>query len=135
MSWDQIEMFATPPAAPVPAKRTRTARIKSVESKRPGTKPYWKKTIAERYAEFDAAHPEVHQELRRLALELMNEGARRISVNQLYEVARYNLRSRVDVEEGGFRVNNSFRSLTARRLIEEIPALAGLIETRELRSA
>jgi hypothetical protein len=131
MACDQIEMFSATPPPPPPAKRTRVASIKAVEANRP--KAYSKKTIEERFAEFDRAHPEVRVELRRLALELLGEGRRRISIKQLFEVARHNLRASTDVEEGGYRLNNSFTSMYSRVLVEEVPALASLVEMRELR--
>lgn len=126
---EQIEMFSDHVATP--PKRSRIERVKSVESKRP---PQWKRTIEDRFVEFNAAHPEVHAELRRLALEQLYEGRRRISVKHLAEVARYNLRNHANVEEGGYRLNNSLVSRFARALIAETPALAEVVETRELRS-
>jgi len=123
---EQIEMFT----APAP-KRTRAARIRSVEAKRPKVR----RPIEERFREFDAKFPEVRAELRRLAMQLLAEGRRRISINQLFEVARYNLRSRTDIADGeGLRLNNSYRALMSRALIADVPALGAVIETRELRS-
>jgi len=119
---EQIEMFT----APAP---TRAAHIKSVEAKRPKVR----RPIEERFREFDAKYPQVRAELRRLAIQLLSEGRCRISIGQLFEVARYNLRAS-EAEDDGYRLNNSLRSRFARALIDDIPALRDVMETRELRS-
>lgn len=90
-------------------------------------------SIVERCETFDRAHPEVYTELRRLALEAVRRGRRRLAIAQLVEVARWNLNTDARDAEG-FKVNNTFRAVWARRLMADEPELAGVFETRDLRA-
>lgn len=90
-------------------------------------------TIQERFAAFHAAHPEVYAELVELARTARRAGRSRIGIGMLWEVLRWE-RTLRGVEEGGFKLNDHFRSRYARLLMEREPDLAGIFETRELRS-
>ena len=102
-------------------------------SRKPG-KPYYKKTHAERFADFDRAHPEVYIEIRRLALQDLENGRKRSSIGYLAEQARRNLTTPARDDEG-FMVNNSHRAVVVRKLIAEVPALAPLFVLRDRRVA
>jgi hypothetical protein len=86
--------------------------------------------IAERFAAFHRANPEVYAELRRLAREAKGRGVRKLGMRMLWEVLRWNESDRATRE---FKLNNDFHSRYARMLDEE-PDLAGLFDFRELRS-
>lgn len=116
---DQLSLDMSP--------RPMVERIARVNAKRPG-----RKTIDERCAEFDVAHPEVYAELRRLALEAVRRGRRRIGIAQLVEVARWNLATSAKAD--GYKINNDFRSRWARRLSAECPELRDVFEIREVRT-
>lgn len=93
-----------------------------------------RKSIEERCAEFDAAHPEVYAEIKRLALDAHARGRRRLGIGFLAELARWNLTT--DAHDGeGFKVNSDYRAIWVRRLIVECPELAGMFETRARRAA
>lgn len=79
-------------------------------------------------------HPEVWNELLRLALELRREGREHYGIAALFEVVRYNQRH-VDPDGKGFRMNNDLRAHYARALMQEQPELDGFFATRTLRSA
>jgi len=83
----------------------------------------WIETPAGRYVE---------AEVLRLALERRRAGRRRGEINLLCALVRdqsYGLGK----DEQGYAVNNSYRSLLARRLMAEHPELEGWFETRDLR--
>lgn len=90
-------------------------------------------TIEERCAAFDRANPEVYAELRRLALEAVRAGRRRLAIAQLVEVARWNLETAA--RSDGYKLNNSYRAIWARRLMAEEPELADVFEVRERTAA
>lgn len=93
-----------------------------------------RKSIKERCAEFDAAHPEVYAEIKRLALDAHARGRRRLGIGFLAELARWNLTT--DARDGeGFKYNNDFRAIHVRRLIAEESQLASMFVTRERRAA
>lgn len=118
---DQLDIDFTAPA-PNPRMLDRIARL-AAKLPRP--------SIEDRCAEFDRDHPEVYAELRRLALEAVGRGRRRLGIAQLVEVARWNLSTTARDDEDGYEVNNDFRAIWARRLMAEEPALRGVFETRD----
>lgn len=89
-------------------------------------------SMAEQFAEFHRHNPQVYQALRRLALNLATSGRKRGSINQLFEVLRYEYALRTQGDE--YKLNNNWRSRYARLLMESEPALRGWFETRDLRS-
>ena len=93
-----------------------------------------RKSIEERCAEFDAAHPEVYAEIRWLALDAHARGRQRLGIGFLAELARWNLTS--SARDGdGFKLNNDYRAIWCRRLIAEEPQLAHMFVTRERTAA
>ena len=100
----------------------------------PPAPPDREPTIEERCAEFDRDHPEVYAELRRLALHAVRSGRKRPAIAQLVEVARWNLESAAR-DGDGYKLNNSYRAIWARRLMADVPELAGAFETRERTAA
>jgi hypothetical protein len=92
-----------------------------------------KGTIAERFAAFDRANPMVYTLLAREARALIAAGHTKIGIGMLWERLRWLYA--MDTTGDEFRLNNNFRSHYARLLMEREPDLAGVFETRELRSA
>lgn len=64
---------------------------------------------------------------------LLARGRRRYGIAALVEAIRYDWSVRLDGEPGGPRLNNSHRSLLARKVMSEQSDLDGFFETRELR--
>jgi hypothetical protein len=83
----------------------------------------WIETPAGRYVEAEVA---------RLAREDRAAGDRRGEINLYLALVRRSSRG-LTKDRAGFRCNNSFRSLLARRVMSHFPDLAGMFETRELR--
>lgn len=90
--------------------------------------PEDRKTIDERFAVFRAAHPEVLEYIRQLALDAVRAGRERLGIAQLWEVARWNLWSAA--RENGYKLNNDFRAPAARWLMEIESELVNAFETR-----
>lgn len=92
-------------------------------------------TITDRAEEFHTDNPWVLEELARLAIELKNDGYERWSVDGLLHTIRFASRRRINRDGSGFRINNSFSSFYARKLMQEYPELQGFFELRVRRVA
>jgi hypothetical protein len=68
---------------------------------------------------------------RRFALEKLAR-RQRFGIAQLVERVRWDVPVAIEKDDAGFRLNNNHRAYIARELIEEIPELANLIETRKV---
>jgi hypothetical protein len=92
-----------------------------------------RRAIADRFAEFHAANPDVYAELVRLARDARSAGRQRVGMKELWEVARWHLRLRTHAD--GYALNNDFTALYARLIQDQEPDLAGLFETRRRKAA
>lgn len=88
------------------------------------------KTIEERFDEFDAAHPEVYRELVRLSRQWVSVGRARLGIATLFEKLRWEWHVAGLQDRDGFKLNNNFRALYARKIMANHPDLDGLFETR-----
>lgn len=89
--------------------------------------------IERRFADFHARNHHILRELERRALALYHRGVTRISIALLWESMRYDALVRSDSRD--YRLNNDYRALYARLLIDRNPQLAGVIETRRRHEA
>lgn len=85
--------------------------------------------------QFHTTYPEVYEQLRRLALDLVDRGWIHLGIGMLWETLRYTSMLGADPSEnvgGGYtaRLNNSHRAFYARLLMEREPRLVGVFETR-----
>ena len=89
-------------------------------------------TIDQRFQTFVSEHPEVYDELVRLAREAKSRGVSKIGIRLLWERVRWSML----VEKGNdeFAMNDHFHSRMVRLIMEREPDLAGMFETRELRA-
>lgn len=93
-----------------------------------------RKSIEERCSDFDREHPEVYAEIKRLALQALADGRKRIGIGFLAELARWNLTT--GARDGkGYKLNNDFRAVWVRRLVVEEPQIASMFTTRERTAA
>lgn len=90
--------------------------------------------LSDAWWDFHQAHPEVYAALRDRSLELVRYGHRHLGIGMLWEVLRYYSLLGAQPGEDAYRLNNSYRSRYARLLMQCEPELAGVFETRELRS-
>ena len=88
--------------------------------------------IEERFTRFHDANPHVYRALRDMALSLKRRGIEHYGIAALFEVLRF---SRM-IQTGGdaYKLNNDYRALYARRLMEEEPELVGFFEVRQRRA-
>lgn len=90
--------------------------------------------LDEMFAEFHANNPEVYDELVALARQWRERGYRRVGIKTLWEVLRWN-RALAGVGDDRWKLNNSYTSRYARLVMANEPDLAGIFETRELKTA
>ncbi len=89
-------------------------------------------TLRERFDAFNAANPGVYFELRRLALEMVRHGRKRVGIAACFEILRWSaMQTRGD---DGWKLNNSHRAFYARLLADSEPELATAFELRTQRS-
>ena len=94
----------------------------------------WSQEMVVRFAEHRREHPDVYHALRDLAREAVRRGRNRIGIAALFEIVRWE-RGGISKDASGFKLNNDLRAMYARALMDENPDLAGLFETRRLRSS
>lgn len=84
------------------------------------------------FAAHHAAHPEVYAALVRLARQARARGHDRIGIGMLWEVLRWE--TTIGDPAGEYRLNNDLRSRYARLIMDQEADLAGVFETRGLRT-
>lgn len=85
-----------------------------------------------RYREWREKNPDVFDLYVRFAKEAFAY-RRKFGVKLLMERVRWEARMSIVKDQAGFRVNNSMSAYISRDLLELIPELKGLIETRRVR--
>lgn len=92
-------------------------------------------SIRARWLRFHHEHPEVYEQLRTMALELVALGHERLGIRMLWEVARW--RTMVGARNGQepYRLNDHYPAHYARLLMDREPELEGVFETRKIRRA
>jgi hypothetical protein len=100
-----------------------------------------KRTIQERFEEFDAANPHVYALMIHFMKELLRAGAKRVSPRFLVERVRWEMMTATAptpvvgwrVARGKpLKINDQFSSRYARKIIADHPKAAKVIEIREL---
>lgn len=86
-------------------------------------------TIDERFEVFHKANPHVYDLIHQRALALRRRGIKRFGLAAIYEGLRYDYA----VQTGGdkFKLNNDYRAIYSRMIMENDPELAGFFEKRE----
>ncbi len=89
--------------------------------------------LAAEFLAFHQANPAVYDELVKLARQAKAKGREKIGIGMLWEVLRWHfwLETKGDEE---FKLNNNHRSRYARLIMGLEADLAGVFQTRELRS-
>ncbi len=86
----------------------------------------------EAFRAFHAANPQVYDLFRALTWQMVRAGRAKVGAKMIWERLRWEYALRTD--DGAYRLNNNYTSRYARLLMANEPALAGVFETRELRS-
>lgn len=90
-------------------------------------------SIEERFAQFHEQNPHVLVALETLAADYLAAGRERIGIGMLFEVLRY--QSGIRTVGDQFRLNNDYRALYVRLVVERHPEWADAFETRARRAA
>lgn len=92
-------------------------------------------SLSERFQVFHKLNPAVYNMLARLARKAVAQGKRRVGIGMLWEVMRWEIW--LDTTDAGseFKLNNDYRSRYARMIMETEPDLAGIFETRKLKTS
>lgn len=91
-------------------------------------------SIEQRFEAFHDANPWVYDELVRMAREAHRAGRERIGIAMLFEVLRWRWTLHTTDPSSKFKLNNSYRSRYARRIMGVEHDLAEIFDTRELKS-
>lgn len=87
-------------------------------------------TIQERFEKFHQENPHILRELIRLAERLVDHGQKRLSINQLFEVLRFE--TTIQTKGDHFKLNNSYRSFYVRLINDLRPDLGSRFEMRRM---
>jgi hypothetical protein len=112
-TWDELTLWDDPPAVAVPA-------------------PLAPETIADRFAAFHASNPWVYDALVKLARDMKASGARKIGMQMLIEVVRWQY-ARTTTGDA-FKVNNDFAAHYARLIMLRNVDLDGIFEVRKIKT-
>lgn len=88
--------------------------------------------LDEQFKLFHAANPQVYELFRALTWRLVQAGRRKVGAKMVWERIRWEYA--LATEGDAYKLNNNLTSRYARLVMEREPALAGIFETRELRS-
>lgn len=89
-------------------------------------------TIQARFEKFDAENPSIRRLFIQYANEALKAGRRRIGAKAIAERIRW--QAMVETWGDEFKINNNYVSRYARAVAQQRPELAGLFETRTLKS-
>ena len=89
-------------------------------------------TIQEQFEKFHYANPHIYIRLVSMANQAKRAGRRKIGMQMLFEVMRWN--SIVQTEGDEFKLNNNYCAHYARKIMAENPHLDGIFEVREQRA-
>lgn len=89
-------------------------------------------TIEQKFREFDQAHPEVYEQLVALARQWVSVGHAKLGIATLFEKLRWEWHVSGLRDADGYKLNNNFRALYARKIMALNPDLDGLFEIRVL---
>ena len=90
-----------------------------------------KLTPEERFLRFHDENKHVYTALRQVALDLVERGLERFSINMCFEVVRWQQFIRTH-DNTAYAMNNTYRSRYSRMLMENEPRLANVFEMRRL---
>lgn len=87
--------------------------------------------IEREFWEFHLANPRVYEELRDHALHLRRKGRAHYGIGALFEVVRFH--RAMQTRSSALKLNNNYRALYARLLMENEPELRDFFRTRARR--
>jgi len=93
------------------------------------------RTIADQFAAFDQAHPEVYAAFAMFAAQMRSRGYAHYSADGIMHIVRYHAAVNPERDGGGFKINNNFVALYARKLVAADPSFATFFAFRVRRTA
>jgi len=93
----------------------------------------FRSSIGDAFRVFHAENPHVYAELRAGALRLHHAGWKHFGIARLYEGLRY--QRALETTAKDWKLDNNFRALYARLLMEQEPELEGFFELRQRTAA
>ena len=91
------------------------------------------KTIGERFATFDADYPQVYRMMVGFARQARRRGFKVYGMKAIIERARWETAMTWGPDVEGFKMNNDFAPLYARKIMSEHPDLDGFFRIRRRR--
>jgi len=88
-----------------------------------------------RWEEFHAEHPDVMDDLVRMARSIKAAGAKKYGMKSLFEALRWHHITSAHGRGLDFTLNNNFTAIYAREIMRRYPDLDGFFETRKRTSA
>lgn len=89
-------------------------------------------SIRARFEDFDKQNPHVFEALKRICLDMQAQGMRQWGIKAAWEDLRWH--SSLRTNGATLKLPNDFHSYYSRKLMDEVPELAGFFECRELRT-
>jgi hypothetical protein len=90
--------------------------------------------IEQSFIEFHVKNPEVYAQLVHLARQWVNAGGAKLGIATLFEKLRWEWHVAGLTDSDGYKLNNNYRSLYARKIMNNEPDLNGVFEIRSLAS-
>lgn len=90
-----------------------------------------KDRIEVEFDKFHAKHPEVYRQLIKLAYEWKSHGHSKLGIATIFERLRWEWHVGNIKDDEGYKLNNNYRALYARKMMNEFPDLDGLFEIRK----
>lgn len=91
------------------------------------------RSIEESFRRFHEENPGVYKTLVAMARQAKEVGRTKLGIGMLWEVLRWEeVLAGAPNDDGGYRLNNIYRSRYARLIMEQEPDLEGFFETRRL---
>ncbi len=90
--------------------------------------------LEQAFIEFHTQNPEVYNQLVRLARQWVNAGGAKLGIATLFEKLRWEWHVAGLSDSDGYKLNNNYRSLYARKIMAQEPDLNGVFEIRSLAS-
>lgn len=92
------------------------------------------KSTSERFEEFHRLNPHVYASLVRLARQAHQRGHRRIGIELLFAVLRWEHLLTTNDPSSSFKLNDHYTSRYSRLIMEQEPDLDDIFETRQLKT-
>jgi hypothetical protein len=88
-------------------------------------------SLEERFWDFHNQNPKVYEELIKLTRQAHSKGRRKIGMQMLFEVIRWN--KILQTTDDDFKLNNDYAAYYSRLIMKEHPEFKNMFETRKVR--